>query len=359
MSKIITKPNKKEVTTVLGKDIHSIIRRNSDKKKYDEYRDLWRKSLSLEFVPDYPIQIDFELNYSCNFTCPMCTWSAENNSNKGKTTWLSFDVFKETIDEGVDKGLKAIRLNYINEPLIRKDIIKYIEYAKKKGILDIYMSSNGSLLTSRISEELIRSGLTRLQISLDAFTEETYKKIRTGPGADYKKIINNILNFLKIRDKLNSELPTLRVNFVKTETNNHELNDFINFWTDKADCIGIQDFINIMNPSVNEQEDDLKEFKCSQPFNHMTIRYDGSILPCCTFFGAKLPLGKLNTKYENSLSKVKTLENIDNEKLEKLTIEQAWKGAKITDIRKIHHNGNFSKIDVCKQCVLSTSQTDD
>ena len=48
----------------------------------------------------------------------MCTWSAENNSNKGKTTWLSFDVFKETIDEGVDKGLKAIRLNYINEPLI-------------------------------------------------------------------------------------------------------------------------------------------------------------------------------------------------------------------------------------------------
>ena len=30
------------------------------------------------------------------------------------------------------KGLKAIRLNYINEPLIRRDIIEFIKYAKKK-----------------------------------------------------------------------------------------------------------------------------------------------------------------------------------------------------------------------------------
>ena len=45
-----------------------------------------------------------------------------------------FKAFKEIIDEGVEKGLKAIRLNYINEPLIRKDIIDFIIYAKKKGI---------------------------------------------------------------------------------------------------------------------------------------------------------------------------------------------------------------------------------
>ena len=50
-----------------------------------------------------------------------------------KKTWFSFEAFKEIIDEGVKKGLKAIRLNYINEPLIRRDIIDFIKYANKKG----------------------------------------------------------------------------------------------------------------------------------------------------------------------------------------------------------------------------------
>ena len=35
-------------------------------------------------------------------------------------------------------------------------------------------------------------------------------------------------------------LPLIRVNFVKTELNHKELNDFINLWKDKVDMIGIQ-----------------------------------------------------------------------------------------------------------------------
>ena len=54
----------------------------------------------------------------------MCTWSVENASNRGKKTWLDFSIYKKIIDDGVKNGLKSVRLNYINEPLIRKDIIK-------------------------------------------------------------------------------------------------------------------------------------------------------------------------------------------------------------------------------------------
>ena len=47
---------------------------------------------------------------------------------------------------------------------------------------------------------------------------------------------------------MNMELPTLRVNFVRTNLNKHEYDDFVNFWSDKADCIGIQDLVDIMRP---------------------------------------------------------------------------------------------------------------
>ena len=52
------------------------------------------------------------------------------------------------------RRIRAIKLNYVNEPLIRKDLIKFIEYAHKAGIIDIYLSTNGMLLTNKMSDEL-------------------------------------------------------------------------------------------------------------------------------------------------------------------------------------------------------------
>mgnify|MGYP003139272841 CR=1 FL=1 len=143
---------RKDWTSVVDtKDIHGIVRKYNDGESYDEYRRLWRESYDLGKVPDYPIQIDFELNYSCNFRCPMCTWSAESTKGMGKETWFDFEVFKEVISDGVKKGLKVVRLNYINEPLIRKDVVKYINFAREAGVLDVYFSTNGSLLNEQIS----------------------------------------------------------------------------------------------------------------------------------------------------------------------------------------------------------------
>jgi molybdenum cofactor biosynthesis enzyme MoaA len=64
--------------------------------------------------------------------------------------------------------------------LIRKDLYKFIKYAKQAGIIDIYLSTNGSLLDEKNSKLLIESGLMRLQVSIDAHTEETFNKMRQG-----------------------------------------------------------------------------------------------------------------------------------------------------------------------------------
>ena len=353
MLNVIKKPDKKEVTTILGKDVHKIIEKYSDKQKYREYRKKWKLASTLEYTPDFPLQIDFELNYSCNFSCEMCTWSAENTAGRGKKTWFSFEAFKEIIDEGVKKGLKAIRLNYINEPLIRRDIIDFIKYAKKKGVLDIYLSTNGSLLKEKIAKELINSGLTRIQVSIDAFTKTTFDKIRQ--GGNFSEVITNTINFLKIRKEMNMELPTLRVNFVRTNLNKHEYDDFINFWSEKADCIGIQDLVDIMRPI--KTKDKIKKFNCAQPYYHLTVRYDGTILPCCTFFAAKLPMSRLKTN--KKISQEGNLHNIDYNKLPLRSITDTWKSEELIKLRKLHKDGNYHLNDICRECVSSTSNYDD
>jgi MoaA/NifB/PqqE/SkfB family radical SAM enzyme len=357
---------KTELTTVKSKSGPSIDVRNAvDPEKYDAYRKLWDDVSNLRTVTDFPLQIDFELNYSCNFTCPMCTWNAESTENKGKATWFDFEVYTEVIDDAVSKGLKSVRLNYINEPLIRKDITKFISYARKAGILDIYFSTNGSLLSDEMSRELINSGLLRLQISLDAHTKETYEKIRT--GGNFNDVIKKVLRFLEIRNEMNVKLPTLRVNFVKTETNKDELDDFVNFWEDKADSIGIQDLVGIMDGYGKKSDEELQkmslsnDFKCAQPFQHLTLRYDGTVLPCCAFYGAETPIGQLKTNKEIKFSEVDNIGLLDKSTKSKLiigTIEEIWKSEQMEFFRNIHKKGEFWKHPVCRKCVLSTNHFD-
>ena len=297
----------------------------------------------------------------------MCTWSEESTKGIGKETWFNFDVYKEVVDEGVKKGLKAIRLNYINEPLIRPDLTKFIKYARTAGILDIYFSTNGSLLNEENSRALIESGLTRLQVSLDAATEQTYKKIRVS-SFSLNEVTENIIRFIKIRnEEYDKELPLLRVNFVKTEMNLHELEDFVSFWSPRADGIGIQDLVNIIKPIKDQKTSDVKSFKCSQPFNHMAVRYNGHILPCCTFFGAELPIAKLKSlkNPDNKFSKKQNigmrqtpLKNVTDSELVLRTIEEAWKSEEMEFLRDIHRKGEYWRHPVCKKCVESTSHMD-
>ena len=41
-----------------------------------------------------------------------------------------------------------------------------------------------------------------------------------------------------------NSITLIRVNFVRTNINEHELEDFIEFWKDKVEMIGIQEMVN-------------------------------------------------------------------------------------------------------------------
>ncbi len=59
---------KTEFTTTIEKSnsISTMAVRNAiDPEKYDEYRQLWNDASNLKIITGFPLQIDFELNYSC------------------------------------------------------------------------------------------------------------------------------------------------------------------------------------------------------------------------------------------------------------------------------------------------------
>ncbi len=297
-----------------------------------EYRKAYEDAASLN-LSQFPIQLDIELNASCNLKCPMCPISAESPKGKGPQTWFSFDLYKRIVDYAYQQGTRALKLNYVNEPLIRKDLVNFISYAKKVGMVDIYLSTNGVLLTEKFSHELIESGLTRIQISIDATSKEVYDKMR--PGGDFDKVISNLSKFLDLRAKLKRATPLVRVNFVKTEINEHQLDEFIDAWKDKVEMVGVQEFIKPTKSSQmiksSKTIDKRKSgFKCSFPFKQLVINNELDVLPCCTFWGEELKLGKL-TKPED--------------------LKEFWSSELIQNIRQLHLAGKYYEIPQCKQCV--------
>ncbi len=299
-----------------------------DRERWKVFRRRYHAAQRLEPVGDFPIQLDIGLNSNCNLSCPFCIQSTPERKAK-KPTFLSFADYSKVIDEAAAQGLVSLKLNHNNEPLLVSELPEYIRYAKSKGILNVYIATNGTLLTARVSRELIDAGLTKIMVSLDAITPETYTAMR---GIDkLSEITWNILTFLRTREALGRRFPLVRVNFLRTPVNISEAAAFAARWKGIADMIGFQDQLGV--PGVSNNSNQLpwpaETFRCSFPFKHIVVGSDGTLYPCCTFSGEQMPIGNIKS----------------------MNIRQAWNSDLIKNLRELHRAGNYKMNSICRHCV--------
>lgn len=311
-------------------------------EKYAAYREQWRRTQNFELETEMPTQLDFELNPSCNMKCPMCPWSAVEGFGEGRQSWMPFEDYKAIIDE-VGGRVMSINLNHVNEPLIRKDLPDFVAYAISKGIMEVMFNTNGMLLTEEMSRRLIEAGLTKLSVSIDAITQETYDKIRV--GGNFEKILDNIEVFLQVREEMSADYPLLKVTFLRLTTNEHELPAFLEIWRDRAELISIQNPVNpfdgflgaernaelgLMRPAEKSVEDR----RCPQPFQRMTIRADGTVHPCCGFRGVDLIMGNVFAS----------------------GVEAVWNGESMKRLRGLQKAGRYHENEVCRKCIENATE---
>lgn len=306
-------------------------------RPFQEYRCLWDMVTNFKLVTGVPTHIDFELNYSCNLRCPMCPQGdPEAVRPPYYRKQLGFELYKKVVDEGVQKGLMSIRYNQLNEPLMKKDLCRYISYARDKGVLDLAINTNAILLDEKWTVDLIDAGITQLRVSIDAVTSETYNKVRL--GGDYETVVNNTLRFIDIRNHRNRQIPLVRVSMVMTKDNEHEEKAFIDFWKSKADFYAISHMENwVENSSEPTKHYGKKRFKnrenfrCPQSWQRATIFPNGDFIPCCAEFRRFLPVG--NVRYKS--------------------LEELWHDSYVKDLRHLHLEGKWHDDPVCRACVTT------
>lgn len=153
-------------------------------------------------LDNYGREIDYlriSLTENCNLRCIYCMPEDTKFDDSFINKNISFDEYKIIIKNFTKLGIKKIRFTG-GEPLMYahlKDLIKYT--SRDCGVDEIAITTNGIELSDNI-EELKKCGLTKVNISLDSFDEDKYKKITR--GGDLNKVLDAIEKCLKLDIKV-------------------------------------------------------------------------------------------------------------------------------------------------------------
>jgi len=129
-----------------------------------------------------------------------------------KDTLLSLEELKRISSLMVDMGISKIRITG-GEPFVRKDIMSLLEHLSNlKGLDEISITTNATGIGPHIAN-LKRLGILNINVSLDAITPETFKKITKRDT--FQKVYDNLVRL--ITEGFNS-----RINFVVLEDQNIE-----------------------------------------------------------------------------------------------------------------------------------------
>ncbi len=305
--------------------------------RFLEYRSKYEKYLNDKnhlVLNDYPISVILELVNRCNLKCVMCHQEWRNDS---KLITISSEMLDKLFIDFKENNLPCLILS-ISEPLLFKDLKNILKRAEDAKIMDIFIFTNGILLTPEKSQELLSTSITRLFISIDAATSETYNIVRVPVSERLKNLNrlddleNNVVNFVKMRNDQNKILPLVRTSFVGLKENSGEIKQFISKWKEIVDSVEIQresstDAYAKIKNSKEDVRPKLETYNCQEPWGQISIYSDGTVAPCCNTIGRNIPVGNVNNH----------------------TIKEIWNNDKMKEIRDGFKKNKPSK--ACRICI--------
>jgi len=269
-------------------------------------------------APSMPEIVQIESTNICNAKCVFCPRD-EMHRRQGIMT---FELFRKIVDECVELGITHVRMHNYGEAFIDKQLVEKVRYAKQKGIQEVGVISNGSLITEAVARGMIDAGLDAINISVDAAGKEVFEATRL--GLKYDKVIANIERLVRMRTASGKRRPKLILSFVR-QNNSADEQAFIEHWRAIADKVHITDLHNWAG-TLNTESD--VNYPCYRPWLTFTVLWDGRVSLCCADFDGKIILGDLNTS----------------------SIRDIWNGEPYRDARRQHLESGGP--DICRACDL-------
>ena len=269
-------------------------------------------------APRLPDIVQIEATNICNAKCTFCP----RDDMARPQGIMDMALYRKIVDECAELGIRHVRMHNYGEAFVDKRLPEKIHYAKQRGIAEVGVITNGSLLGPDVAKAVIEAGLDAINISLDAAGKETFESTRL--GLKYDKVMSNLEGFLRIRQELGRRRPKLILSFVR-QGDSAEEQSFIDRWSAVADKVHITELHNWAG--TLDQKTDV-HFPCYRQWLTFTVLWDGRVSLCCADFDGTVVLGDLRTE----------------------TIEQIWHSEIYRRTRREHLTAGGPEI--CRSCNL-------
>jgi radical SAM protein with 4Fe4S-binding SPASM domain len=166
-----------------------------------------------------PMLGTIEVSHRCPLNCAHCYNNLPMSDMETARKELSYEELCRVLDELADLGCMWLLFTG-GEIFARRDFLDVYTYAKRKGFI-ITLFTNGTLISTKIADHLVKYRPFHIEITLYGRTRETYERLTRIPGS-YDRCMNGI-RLLKERG-----LP-LALKTAVTSINRHEVADMKRF----------------------------------------------------------------------------------------------------------------------------------
>ena len=185
-----------------------------------------------------PTAVHIEISGCCNLHCEYCALDQATTGAK-VMSMSTFDAVLPALSE-----VRRIDLSGLAEPLMNKHLVEMLIKARAASPhAHIALSTNATILTPEISEQLIREGLDELVFSLDGVDPGQVDAIRT--GGSLNDVTTNIRELRDLKQRMGSTKPAVSAAVVLQHSNLAQLPDIVRLASELG-CEGVS--VNGLEP---------------------------------------------------------------------------------------------------------------
>jgi len=232
-----------------------------------------------ESVVPFPLTVLLTVSSSCNLRCVSCDLGKRQDSYATKNIGT-----QKGLDEGLYYGLidsfgpYKPEVFFVGvEPLLWKPLAGAVKYAAERKLF-VELTTNALLLEEHV-EDLLRSGLNRINVSMDGHAPELHDAIRGVKGA-FEKSLAGIRKAMELirKHQLDTELV---INCVVSDYNYRFLPEIASFWSKEPITALAFSLLQYVSSSMAERHNSLTKsypVSCSSVFDLDPANIDGPLL---------------------------------------------------------------------------------
>lgn len=298
-----------------------------------------------KYFIERPEQVKISLTNVCNYRCIMCF----NPTLKQPRGFMKDNLVFKILGDCRRSGIMNVALGATGEPFLQRKFVEYVKYAKSLGLW-VSTTSNCSLLTKELADQLISAKLDRLRMSIYSASKDEHVKYCGNNCFD--QVVENVRCFLKLWHQRQSPME-VNLGFL----NLPGINDyamFERFWKPIVEEVGLS--FSEKPPANWGGQIDIKGVtmvgkgccldrtpkglqltwfrrnRCMHLRYYLQIIHTGEVLPCCLLpdsYGHKeMVFGDLNN----------------------MSIMDVWQSEKYKIFKMNHYNKAILDYPLCSNC---------